>query len=244
MDTMSEFVASAVEFIVGGMLFTLAVLSLLLSGATFHPVDSQLVDLLSASTTLVAAVFVAISYVMGVVAESLARSMFEGLLDRVTVRTEAFRDPHGHPSSEITVATHRRGALRTRLIQFVLGDGFTTADRDAARAERERQRAVVMTFHVTLHSEVQGQLKRLRMERVFALSLLVTVASLVIRHEWGWAMTSGAALILSVWLVKGRLDRYAAAIARGHQRVEDDQLVQTSQQLNTSGALAGEQAHQ
>ena len=244
METLSGFVASAVEFIVGGILFTLAVLSVLLSGVTYHHVDSQVVDLVSASTTLVAAVFVAISYAMGVVAESLARSMFEGLLDRVTVRTEAFRDPHGHPSSVTTVATHRRGALRSRLIELVLGDGFTVADRDAARAERERQRAVVMTFHVSLNSEVQGQLRRLRLERVFTLALMVAVVSLALRHDWLWVLGGGAALVLMVWLVKGRLERYAAAIARGSQRVEDDQMVQTSQQVSTSGAMVGDQAHQ
>lgn len=225
---MSDFVASAVEFIVGGILFTLAVAFLVVTIA--HPgswpeLSQTKMDFISANSTLLGIVFIAAAYAAGVVGESIARSSVELLLDRETVRSEAFTDPPldvrpkkraGKPAPEPS----RWKKLKTRLTELALGDGYTVAELKVARDERERQRAVVMR-HEQLHSEVQGQLKRLRLERVFTLSLALTTFALALRDEWTLFAITLVASAWGVWLVNTRFKRYCGSIARNHYLIDE-----------------------
>ena len=96
MESMSDFVASAVEFIVGGILFTLATAFLivtLISPDGWPVLSERQMEFVSANTTLLGIIFIAASYAAGVIGESLARSQLEWLLDRQTVRHAAFQTP-------------------------------------------------------------------------------------------------------------------------------------------------------
>lgn len=234
METLSDFVDKAVEFLVGGMLFTMSVAFLISSGSTLPSLSDAEISLLSTNSTLVAIVFVAVAYAMGVVGESLARSPFEFLLDRMTVRTEAFCRPGvGAPTKE-GPGPGARSTWRNRITEFVLGGEYTSRHLKLACAERERQRAIVMTCHVSLHAEVQGQLKRLRLERVFSLSLAVTAFSLAIRGQWQYAALGLVSTACMFVLVNSRLKRFCAAIERAYKLVVDEKLIQVAQGLSTS----------
>lgn len=239
MEDLSDFIASAVEFLVGGVLFTIA-LAFLIFGSTglpeWHP---DQISFLTDNSTVVAAVFVAVVYATGVVAESLSRGLFEFMLDRATVRTEAFAT---HPAAGAARATRVRsaGGWRERVTARVLGGGYSLQDLKAARAERERQRAQVMTWHVTLHGEVQGQLKRLRLERVFTVSVAITTLALALQGRWLYAAIALAAMVWLLGLVRSRFQRYCSRIALAYRLVEEDKLRQTAPQLDTRGPVPGE----
>jgi hypothetical protein len=235
-ETLSEFFASAVEFLVGGVLFLLSLVFLLSVGVTVPKLTKDEMDLLSANATLIATVFLSAAYAMGVVAESLARSPFEFLLDRVTVRTKVFlplgdRTPPSEPDGAPTSAPSRWRALQNWFIVAGLGDNFTIDQRNLARDERERQRTAVMTDE-SLHAEVQGQLKRLRLERVTTLCLAVTAFSFVIRGHWHYSEVAGAATICMGWVVKGRFRRFVGTIVRTYKLVDGEDPRHRGQRLN------------
>jgi len=206
------------------------------AGSSRPSLSADEISLLSANSTLVTIVFVAAAYAMGVVAESLARGPFEILLDRITVRTDAFFHGTGATVNGEGSADGKRSAWRNRIAEFGLGREYTIRQRNLARAERERQRAKVMTWHVSLHAEVQGQLKRLRLERVFALSLAVTAVSLGIRGHWQYAALGLVATAGMVWVVNTRFQRYCAAIARAYKLVDEENLKLVPQGMTTGAA--------
>jgi hypothetical protein len=232
-ETLSDFFASAVEFLVGGILFIISVAFLLSAGYVLPDPNGAHKDLLVAYSTLITTVFVAAAYAMGVVAESLARSPFEPLLDRITVRTEAFLPDHGAGVTRQAPASGTWSARRNRIIELCLGDDFTVDHRKAARAERERQRMKVMTCE-TLHAEVQGQLKRLRLERVSALCFFVIAAALLIRGHWQFAALMLASTAGMVWVVNTRFRRFCGAIVRTYDLLIHETPPQKSQGLSTS----------
>lgn len=229
LESLSEFVASAFEFLVGGILFTMSVVFLLTGGSTL-PSLSESEKLLPIDSTLVSIVFVALAYTMGVVGESVARSPFEILLDRITVRTDAFFQGNGAPANQEGSASGTRGTWRNRITELALGREYTIRQLDLARAERERQRAKVMTCHESLHAEVQGQLKRLRLERVFWLSMAVTTVALAIRGYWQYTALGLVFTVCLVWVVNTRFKRYCGAIARAYKLVEEENLKQMPQE--------------
>ena len=236
MEDLSEFVASVVEFLVGGVLFTIAVI-ILVSGIIkgMPPLSDAQARMLSPESALFTALFLAIAYAMGVVAEHIARGLFEVLLDRITVRRKEFLDP----SSVIGKGGdgEKMPAWRNRPTQFFLG-GYTIDQRNEARAERERQRAKVMTFHLSLHEEIQSQLKRLRLERVFTLSLAVVAVSLLLRGDIKYAVIATAFTGVLVWVVHDRLAWYCGAIVRYYKMVAEDNLTQTSSKVETGGSIS------
>lgn len=243
MDSMSDFVASAVEFIVGGILFTLSTAFLvvtIVSPGGWPELSKEHLALVSANATLVGIIFIATAYAAGVVGESLARSPVEFLLDRHSVRKPEFVVL---PKPEtVTEEKDRRGwsALRARMVAVTLGGDYTLAARNSARSERERQRAIVMTWHEQLHAEVQGQLKRLRLERVFTLSLLVTTVALGLRQDWRLFAMGAVASAWGVWLVNTRFQRFCGAIARAHQLVVNAGLKDPSNDAPAPSPLAAE----
>lgn len=245
---MSDFVASAVEFIVGGILFTLAMAFLVVTLASpgeWPTLTHSQMEFVSANTTLLGIIFIAAAYAAGVVGESLARSQVEWLLDRQTVRHRSFQDPRPVLTKKATTDHHsapselalRWTAFKNRLTERALGGGYRVADLERARGERERQRAVVMTWHEQLHSEVQGQLKRLRLERVFTLSLAITALALALRQDWMLFGVAGLASLGGVWLVNTRFRRYCSSIALGHDLVTESKLTNPSGDAPITTAL-------
>jgi hypothetical protein len=232
-ETLSDFFASAVEFLVGGVLFIVSVAFLLSAWLTLPHANASDKDLLTAYSTLITTVFVAAAYAMGVVAESLARSPFEVLLDRITVRTEAFLPDHGAGVRRQAPPVGAWSARRIRITERFLGDGYTVDHRKAARAERERQRMKVMTCE-TLHAEVQGQLKRLRLERVSALCFFVIAVALVIRGHWQFAALALASTTGMVWVVNTRFRRFIGAIVRTYDLLIHESPPQISPGLSTN----------
>lgn len=243
MDSFADFIASAVEFLVGGVLFSLALLVLLNNQIDVNALSQGQVDLLAANSSLLFFIGIAIAYAVGVAAESMARWSFEWLLDRITVRTPQFL-PERIVLTQAASAVSWYVRLRDGFVSACLGgqqlvaDGprvpFTIADRTAARDEREKQRSTVMTWHVSLYDDVQAQLKRLRLERVMALSLLVTTGALVWRSSWTAAGWSFVGLVVVSILVHARFGRYCKSIRRGYERVSEDKLRQTSGAVITS----------
>jgi hypothetical protein len=253
MEALSDFISSVVEFLVGGILFTLA-LGYLLLGITGVPhIDADAKRVLGQSSAVlpIAIIFIFLVYALGVVAESAARAIFEVVLDRLTVRKPEFLETRttsavsasasssaSSDSSErsssrptkfrtrLTKLLHGDGKFRTRLTEFLLGDDYTVEDRNAARSERESQRARIMTFHPSLHAEVQGQLKRLRLERVFALSMGIFTVALAIRGSIGWSIVGLVTTGGLCWLVKTRFGRYCGAIARANKLIVRENMRQ------------------
>ena len=80
MESLSEFIAGAVEFVVCGILFLLAVLSLMWSlDAPVAQLVTSFKDIGGSSSAAI--MFFALAYGTGVLTESLARWLFEVLLD-------------------------------------------------------------------------------------------------------------------------------------------------------------------
>ena len=254
MESMSDFVASAVEFIVGGILFTLATAFLivtLISPDGWPVLSERQMEFVSANTTLLGIIFIAASYAAGVIGESLARSQLEWLLDRQTVRHAAFQTPPWtavvkratplRKPPEPSALGRRWGAFKTSLTERALGGDYDVASLKIARGERERQRAVVMTWHEQLNAEVLSQLKRLRLERVFTLSLGLTAIALAVRRDWLLFGAAAFAAVWGIWLVNTRFTRYCNSIARGHDLVSKERLTDPSgdAQVTTAITVAG-----
>ncbi len=219
METLSDFVASAIEFIVGGIVFSSAIVLLIGVGADLPVVSDTTVALLTSYAPLVTVLFIAVAYAMGVIAESAARFAFEFLLERGTVRTAGFGATPQHPGSGGPTRRTRVARL-WEVVRF--GRGYTMESGRQAIAEREEQRVRVMTDPATLNGEVQSQLKRLRLERVVALSVVVSTLALFIARDWGWFAVSVGALAVMIFLVRDRSGRYCRSISRannylGHQ---------------------------
>lgn len=73
-----------------------------------------------------------------------------------------------------------------------------------------------MSTEGPLATEVQGHLKRLRVERVYTLSMAVVALALAIRGSLTGAILCAIASLVLTFLVHDRLIRYAKAIVRCH----------------------------
>lgn len=93
-----------------------------------------------------------------------------------------------------------------------------------AERERERQRlAVAMSSHDGLQSDIDSQLKRLRLERITTLSLALVLVGFIIRGETVPALVSLGLLGVMISIVHGRFRRFCSAIARGYQLIGSSQ---------------------
>lgn len=245
MDDLTDFVASTLEFIVSGVLFTAAAVFVGVSWAGAPNITADEMAWLKATPSLVIIGVVAFAYAAGVLAESFARAIFEPWLDRITVRRTEFQEapldaeskesktetedeasvdaPLGaeiresgtETSKAVIVGMAAERDLKTRWKEWTLGDGFTAQDCADRCKGREQQRTVVMTLHPAVFAEVQSQLTRLRLERVFALSSGLVVIAFLFQREFVYASVSTIGASVVVWAVKARLDRYCGAISRG-----------------------------
>ena len=73
-----------------------------------------------------------------------------------------------------------------------------------------------MSTEGPLATEVQGHLKRLRVERVYTLSMAVVALALAIRGALTGAIPCAIASLVLTFLVHARLIRCAKALCRGH----------------------------
>ena len=189
-DDLTSFVAEIVEFVVSGVLFA-GSLALLLLALPGVPTVDHVPSWFDPGSTLAGLALVALAYAVGVVAEGLGRAAFERLLDRVTHEQFTTIDPDDFPDKDFPTP----------------GD------------ERERQRSAVKIAHPMLHGEVESQLKRLRIERVMALSLGIAALGLLVRAEWALAAACVVATLVLVWRVNDRFERYCRSIRNSFRAI-------------------------
>lgn len=216
-DDLAAFIATGIEFLVGGLMFLGA--GLFVVGAVpwgLGDLPGEVEVLLTGESQLLASmVLLGSAYAWGVVAESMCRSLLEWDLNRVTVRQKEFTvppdpvDPYGG----------KRSRPRVWLAGWVLGADYSEAQKNACVHEREKQRAYVMTLHFGLYADVESQLRRLRLERIAFVAMLMVALGFLLRSSWAEGV---AALVLAAVLgrlVHTRFRRYCGSIARGYDTI-------------------------
>lgn len=211
-DDLSAFIASGIEFIVGGLLMLGSIAFVLL--AVEWNVPAFLEDVAWSSDNsqvLLAVVLLAGAYVTGVIGEGTSRMLCEWDLDRATVRTEAFlKGPVAPVSSQ--ALKQRWAAWRLNVLD---PDGFTRSHLDAAVKEREKQRTMSRQ-NPEVHSDIDSQLKRLRLERTAVLCALLVTFGFAFAGEQLDMLVSAAVTAFLAVLVHKRFRRYCDTIARAY----------------------------
>ena len=80
--------------------------------------------------------------------------------------------------------------------------------------EREKQRLAVIDRSDKLADAINAQLKRLRIERMLALSSAIATVAFVIRTDWGWFVGMLLLTCVAVRLVEERFTRYIETIVK------------------------------
>ncbi len=226
-DDLSAFIADGIEFIVGGTLFIASVVFLLFA-IDWSPVEDLpklSEELGSASAALL---FLIVAYAAGVLIEGVSRMIFERVLDRKTLRREAFWHlpavdpddlPQPKPKARPKWFLGSGKAWRPDPLDASKGGmeevEFTNHDLALCVFVREYQRAYVMTAHLGLADEIGSQLKRLRLERVAFTSAAVVGIGFLVSGQWTELLVWMGVLAVIFVIVRQRLDRYCNAIARG-----------------------------
>lgn len=211
-DSLSSFIASGIEFIVGGLMLLSSSAFLLL--AMGWEVPAFLADVhwnTQDASWVILGFALAAAYAAGVIGEGLSRLLLEWDLERVTVRTEDF----------LPERTHRPAgtSLRDRWTAVRLGDGYTATDLSAAKAVREVQRSAV-AVHPGLLADIDSQLKRLRIERIAFLCSLLVALGFLWAHQWAELAVTVLVALVTLYLVHERFTRFCGSIARAHDNVE------------------------
>jgi hypothetical protein len=200
-DKLVGYFADIVEFLVGGMLVGVASLLLLHAVAPDALPYDSLSDLPAEMSTPISLVALGLVYALGVFAEGVSRLATEWRL-RVLTADRYPEAPAAWPEPN---------------------HGFTPAER-----EREIRRSRLRHANPSGSSEVDGQLKRLRIERTLLLALCIAAAAAVAAREPWW---SGLLVVLagaSARLVDERFRRFLEAIDRGHAKPEQPARSTTS----------------
>ncbi|MBL0746361.1 hypothetical protein [Nocardioides baculatus] len=172
MGDLAKYIAEVIEFVVAGVLVLFSLL--LLGYVVVRPDLAELPDelpFLSSLGALLPVVGVAFIYALGILAEGMSRIMFE------------------HGLGELTFAK-----LRAREFGVAVPGAAVKAAHDSEVAhyenQREEFRMYVLAHSPALSAQVEGQLKRLRIERAAALSggisslaLLIDVAVISGKHD-------------------------------------------------------------
>jgi hypothetical protein len=223
-ESLSSFVAGAVEYIVGGLML-LGSLVFLASAFSWNlaVTPGELADLQASSASLaVSLLLVALAYAMGVVGESLSRALMEWDLVRVTLANKNFapKPAEAEPAATGTALTSPPEADTLKATQSKTAIvTIPKSERKKFELERDRQRMVVMTKHVQLYADVESQLKRLRLERVAFVSLVLLLLGFAFREEAAQTLVALGGAALLGWLVHMRFKRYCGAIARAYEIV-------------------------
>jgi hypothetical protein len=249
-DSLSAFIISSVEFIIGGLMLLIA--GIYIGSATtwdnetfYHRLR---LDIGGASTFGAIVILLALAYPLGILSESISRALMERDLVKVTADEAEFRKhlqmpPHPMPQTTEVAYVRRVGRVGKTLRWL---DTFTWSKDEscawvekACVNERERQRTAAMRVPL-LYADVELQLKRLRLERMTLLSTLVVTLGLLIRMavallgdgiaDATWLYLAGGsvfALAISgmiALLVHSRFGRYCKSIARAFASVDDHRL--------------------
>ena len=221
MGDLAKYIAEVVEFVVAGVL---VFFSLLLLG--YVVVRPDLADLpadlpfLASLGGLLPVVGVALIYALGIIAEGMSRILFEHGLGELTAAK---------------LATKATPAQKKALQEKVAAAESAASPKDRAKAGhkvevahyegvREEWRMYVLAHSASLNAQVDGQLKRLRIERAAALSggigsiaLLIDVALVGLREEMPVravllvGLVLAAAVSARLWLVQKQLPDTAEA---------------------------------
>lgn len=205
MEDFVKYLADIIEFLVGGVLISLAII---VSFALFFP--SQIGALTEALFAvpdsyglLISLGAFALVYGLGVIFEGISRTVVEWRLDRVTVDcvTRAEMPPAGlHGAALTRWAVHQREAWRA-----------------IAEADEAGKRAIT------------NQLSRLRVERTFLLTSYIVMIAFAIKslsvrpvviNEFGLgALLMAVFSVILYNLVNARFKRYVNGIVREHRRL-------------------------
>lgn len=239
MGDLAKYIAEVIEFVVAGVL---VLFSLLLMGyVVVHPDLAALptdLPFLTSLGGLLPVVGVALIYALGILAEGISRIMFEHGLGELT-------------ADKIKEQTSKkdREKLERKLSKADV-DGLTRGEAESHRRDlevdhyvglREEWRMYVLAHSASLNAQVDGQLKRLRIERAAALSggisslaLLLDVARTA-THEGRpvralvlVGLVLAAAVAARVWLVRQQVpvapvaedDGASASASTGQHREE------------------------
>jgi len=197
-ETLSRFIAASVEFIVGGILLCTSLLLVLIqvpdvrSGLDTALGHRWIADIPHGAL----AVFgLCIAYAVGIFAESSSRILLERRLDSITAKQFSPEPVVGAP--------RRLGKVK----------------REQAQKRREQARLNILLQRANVYREIESQLRRMRLERIWFLSLglfwLSSFAHALVTHTWTWiiiCVVTMAALAVSFLVVNERFVRFCTAI--------------------------------
>lgn len=233
-ESLSGFVVSAVEFIIGGMLL-IAASAFLYTGLPWVDYNLSNVSVFFSprySQLGVIVILTGLAYATGVVGESVCRIAMEHDLVRVTRSMTEFEP-------------RKKSLRRADAVSAEGQESLGAAARKENEAklvklyvdEREHMRTIVMTKHFRLHAEVESQLKRLRLERVCCAAVGIAAVGFALRRDWfdlGLFAVSASGLR---WMVHLRFGRYCRSIARGYRAIADRKLTMTAPGVKADAAL-------
>ena len=233
MGDLAKYIAEVVEFVVAGVLVFFSLL--LLGYVVVRPDLAALPDelpFLSSLGGLLPVVGVALIYALGIIAEGMSRIMFEHGLGELT-----------HEKLK-----HHRSARRAE------PDAAHKAEVAHYEGVREEWRMYVLAHSASLNAQVDGQLKRLRIERAAALSggisslaLLIDVAVTAAQHDMRLHGVLLVVLVLAscvaarLWLVGEQVPSAAMSAqpeVREHSRRTVDEWWRHEVRLKPARAVA------
>lgn len=213
MDALAKLLAEITEFLVGGVLL---VISLTVLAYVCFPddvaalADRKVPESIGGALTIAA---VAVMYAFGVMVESASRMLLERWLTAMTVATPEFG---GQPAPEPPT-----GWLRAVLATVFFDRSLLARPRsEEAIALRERWRTEATNYRESLGNTIEAQLKRLRIERTFAVCSAIVLVATVIAQVWVLVPVTALLVALSFRVVLERFGRYLKAIVRAHAIME------------------------
>ena len=215
-----------VEFLVAGILVLLALIFL---GISIFPSKEQaILDLfhqeycLSAGA-LLATIFVAVAYPVGVFSEYLTRDFFEDKLEEIRMNRMRIYLEENH-------ANLRKSPILEKYASIPPTDISTIITKEEARKCTGPMRFHVLMENTELYREIESQLHRLRLMRTLFLVVVLFLAAAVSRLIVTWYLHQDISLFLLVVIVffvlaafadfkaiKDRSHRYCRAVERSYR---------------------------
>jgi hypothetical protein len=234
-STLPKITVAIFEFFIAGVLVICSIFLLFLS--LFPSNMIQVIDTTKRATdsavsgALIAVISTAVAYGVGVISESLARMVFESLLDKI--KTRHFRGLINKGSYIIQGITSPKDAGTTEKDNPALSD---------ASSSLGKMRFYVLMKSATLYTEIDSQIARFRLARVLFLCQLIVLAA-AFRHLFRdpGAILFGSCLLLILSMVitfleiRNRFNRYCRAIERSYEL-----LLQEHQADPTSDTAKGQ----
>lgn len=214
MGDLAKYIAEVVEFVVAGVLvfFSLLLLGYVVVRPDLDELPAE-VPFLTSLGALLPVVAVALIYALGILAEGMSRIIFEHGLEELTAKE---LDGRGSEDQKKTLQVRLAGirvSAEKDPIRYADAEHAVKVEHYVALREEWRMR--VMAGSAPLHAQVEGQLKRLRIERAAALSggisslaLLVDIAVLAWQDGMEFRGVLLAALVIvtaaaaRLWLVR------------------------------------------